>query len=167
MQSTIGFLQTQDQMLSAGTVAPRPRKSMKPVVRSLLETDLYKFTMWQALLHKHPDAQTEYVFVCRNTPAYPLAELCADVEREIDYLCSLRFTEEELDYLRSLRFIKSDFTDFLTLFHFQRKFIHVSTDGDQLDITTKGPQVHVMGFEILYYTSSTNCIFGACRQRQR
>ncbi|MFZ6849088.1 nicotinate phosphoribosyltransferase [Undibacterium sp. RuRC25W] len=121
---------------------------MKPVVRSLLETDLYKFTMWQALLHKHPDAQTEYVFVCRNTPAYPLAELCADVEREIDYLCSLRFTEEELDYLRSLRFIKSDFTDFLTLFHFQRKFIHVSTDGDQLDITTKGPQVHVMGFEI-------------------
>ncbi|MFZ6725091.1 nicotinate phosphoribosyltransferase [Undibacterium sp. MH2W] len=121
---------------------------MKPVVRSLLETDLYKFTMWQALLHKHPDAQTEYVFLCRNTPAYPLAELYADVEREIDYLCTLRFTEEELDYLRSLRFIKSDFTDFLTVFHFQRKFIHVSTQGDQLEIIAKGPQVHVMGFEI-------------------
>ena len=121
---------------------------MRPVVRSLLETDLYKFTMWQALLHKHPDAHTEYAFVCRNTPAYPLAELHTDVEREIDYLCSLRFTESELDYLRSLRFIKSDFTDFLTVFHFQRKFIHVATKGDDLEIIATGPQVHVMGFEI-------------------
>lgn len=121
---------------------------MKPVVQSLLETDLYKFTMWQALLHSHPNAQTEYAFVCRNTPAYPLSDLKNDVERELDQLCALNFTEDELDYLRSLRFIKSDFTDFLTVFHFQRKFIKVSTDGDTLNIVATGPQVHVMGFEI-------------------
>ncbi|BBB64475.1 nicotinate phosphoribosyltransferase [Undibacterium sp. YM2] len=121
---------------------------MKPVVQSLLETDLYKFTMWQALLHSHPNTQTEYAFVCRNSTAYPLAELKEDVERELDHLCALYFTEDELDYLRSLRFIKSDFTDFLTVFHFQRKFIKVSTDGENLQIVATGPQVHVMGYEI-------------------
>ena len=41
-----------------------------PVVRSLLENDLYKFTMWQALLHSHPGAQVEYRFVCRNATAF-------------------------------------------------------------------------------------------------
>ena len=121
---------------------------MTPIVRSLLETDLYKFTMWQALLHRHPDAQTEYAFVCRNTPAYPLAELKAEVERELDHLCTLSFQEDEIDYLRSLRFIKSDFADFLTLFRFQRKFISVDTDGPTLLIKASGPLVHVMGFEI-------------------
>ena len=121
---------------------------MKPVITSLLETDLYKFTMWQALLHSHPDSQTEYRFVCRNTPAYALADLQAEVERELDHLCTLQLTEAELDYLRSLRYIKSDFTDFLALFHFQRKFIRVSTHGDELEIVATGPQVHVMGFEI-------------------
>ncbi|MDY7539668.1 nicotinate phosphoribosyltransferase [Undibacterium sp. RTI2.1] len=121
---------------------------MKPIVTSLLETDLYKFTMWQSLLHSHPNAQTEYAFVCRNTPAYPLSELKADVDRELDHLCALHFAEDELDYLRSLRFIKSDFTDFLTVFHFQRKFIKVTTNGDTLEIVATGPQVHVMGFEI-------------------
>jgi hypothetical protein len=126
----------------------RKEFQMKPVVQSLLETDLYKFTMWQALLHSHPNTQTEYAFVCRNTPAYPLAELKDDVERELDHLCSLKFTEDELDYLRSLRFIKSDFTDFLALFHFQRKFIKVSTNGEQLEIVAAGPQVHVSAFEI-------------------
>ena len=51
---------------------------MQPVITSLLDTDLYKFTMWQAMLHRHPQTQAEYTFVCRNTPAYPLAELLTD-----------------------------------------------------------------------------------------
>jgi nicotinate phosphoribosyltransferase len=121
---------------------------MKPVVSSLLETDLYKFTMWQALLHRHPGAHGEYEFWCRNQPEYPLAELKDEVERELDHLCSLMFTEEEIAYLRSLRFIKSDFADFLTVFRFQRKFIKVETDGPHLRIRATGPVVHVMGFEI-------------------
>ncbi len=121
---------------------------MTPIVRSLLETDLYKFTMWQALLHRHPDAHTEYAFTCRNTPAYPLAELQASVERELDHLCSLTFTEDEVAYVRALRYIKSDFADFLTVFRFQRKFITVETNGPDLVIRARGPLVHVMGFEI-------------------
>jgi nicotinate phosphoribosyltransferase len=120
----------------------------QPIVRSLLETDLYKFTMWQALLHGHPNSITEYEFVCRNTPAYPLAELREAVERELDHLCSISFSEAELNFLRSLRYMKSDFVDFLTVFRFQRKFIDVRTDGDTLVIHASGPQVHVMGFEI-------------------
>ncbi|MBO9689792.1 MAG: nicotinate phosphoribosyltransferase [Mitsuaria chitosanitabida] len=119
-----------------------------PVIRSLLETDLYKFTMWQAMLHRHPQAQAEYRFACRNTPQYPLAELVADLERELDHLCSLTFQKDELDYLRSLRFMRPDFIDLLRIFRFQRDFIHVAADGDKLDIVVRGPQVHVMGFEI-------------------
>jgi nicotinate phosphoribosyltransferase len=125
---------------------------MPPIVHSLLETDLYKFTMWQALLHRHPDAQTEYAFTCRNTPAYPLAQLQADVERELDHLCTLAFADDELAYLRSLRYMKSDFVDFLTVFRFQRKFIHVTVDGETLSIHARGPQVHVTGFEIFVLT---------------
>ncbi|MDR1461985.1 MAG: nicotinate phosphoribosyltransferase [Azoarcus sp.] len=119
-----------------------------PVVQSLLETDLYKFTMWQALLHGHPGIEAEYAFVCRNTPDFPLAELKEDVETELDRLCSMSFLPEELNYLRSLRFLKSDFIDFLSIFRFQRRFITVETAGETLKITAKGPIVHVMGFEI-------------------
>ncbi len=119
-----------------------------PIIGSLLETDLYKFTMWQAMLHRHPQTQTEYRFVCRNTPAFPLAELLPDLQRELDALCALSFQADELSYLRGLRFMKSDFIDFLRIFHFQRDFIRASADGDDLSIIASGPQVHVMGFEI-------------------
>ena len=120
-----------------------------PIIESLLDTDLYKFTMWQAMLHRHPTTQAEYRFACRNATAFPLAELEAEVNAELDHLCSLRFQKDELDYLSSLRYIKSDFVDFLRLFQFQRDFIHVHAAPDgSLQIEAHGPQVHVMGFEI-------------------
>ena len=120
-----------------------------PIIHSLLDTDLYKFTMWQAMLHRHPQTQAEYRFACRNATAYPLAELQAEVNAELDHLCSLRFAPDELEYLASLRYIKSDFVDFLRLFQFQRSFIQVqATPEGGLRIEAQGPQVHVMGFEI-------------------
>ena len=120
----------------------------QPIVTSLLENDLYKFTMWQAILHSHPGAHAEYAFVCRNTPAFALAGLKAEVEAELDHLCSLSFREDELQYLRGLRFMKSDFVDFLSVFRFQRRFVEVRAEGERLVVEARGPMVHVMGFEI-------------------
>ena len=121
---------------------------MTPIISSLLDTDLYKFTMWQAMLHRHPQTEAEYEFVCRTPTAFPLADLLPEVNRELDALCSLRFDQSELDYLASLRFMKSDFIDFLRIFQFQRAFIEAWAEGDTLHIVARGPQVHVMGFEI-------------------
>lgn len=126
-----------------------------PIVKSLLENDLYKFSMWQALMHSHPGARAEYLFTCRNKPEYPLSELAEDVDREVSHLCTMSFRQDELDYLNSLSYIKDDFVDLLALFRFQRRFLDVETRGDELVIRAKGPLVHVMGFEIyvLYIVS--------------
>jgi nicotinate phosphoribosyltransferase len=121
---------------------------MQPVIHSLLDTDLYKFTMWQTMLHRHPQTQAEYTFVCRNEPAYPLAQLADEVNAQLDHLCALSFRADELAYLGSWRFMKSDFIDFLRIFHFQREFISARAVGDKLEIIASGPQVHVMAFEI-------------------
>ncbi len=121
---------------------------MQPIITNLLDTDLYKFTMWQTMLHRHPQTQAEYHFVCRNMPQYPLADLLEEVNAELDQLCSLRFGPADLDYLAGLRFIRSDFVDFLRIFQFQRAFIHAHAEGDALRIVARGPQVHVMAFEI-------------------
>ncbi|PKO26363.1 MAG: nicotinate phosphoribosyltransferase [Betaproteobacteria bacterium HGW-Betaproteobacteria-9] len=121
---------------------------MEPVITSLLDTDLYKYTMWQTMLHRFPQTQAEYSFVCRNAPAYPLAELLPQVNAELDALCALSFREDELAYIGGLRYIKSDFVDFLRIFRFQRNFIEARAEGEHLRIVARGPQVHVMAFEI-------------------
>jgi nicotinate phosphoribosyltransferase len=119
-----------------------------PIIHSLLDDDLYKFTMLQAFLHAYPANQAEYDFLCRNDPAYPLAELRDDVEAQIAHLCTLAFNEDELAHLGSKSYLKSDFVDFLRIFRFQQRYIDVSTEGEYLRVRARGPQIHVSRFEI-------------------
>jgi nicotinate phosphoribosyltransferase len=120
------------------------------IIHSLLDTDLYKFTMMQVVLHHFPGAQVEYRFKCRN-PGIELAPLVDEIREEIAHLCTLRFRERELDYLRSMRFIKSDFVDFLGLFHLNAKYVTVEPSAQhpgEIDITVRGPWLHTILFEI-------------------
>ncbi|OTG69536.1 nicotinate phosphoribosyltransferase [Acinetobacter sp. ANC 4470] len=124
---------------------------MQPIIQSLLDTDLYKFTMLQVVLHKFPQTHSVYHFRCRNLEdtVYPLTDILDDLNEQLDYLCQLKFKEDELLYLRSLRFIKSDFVDYLELFQLKRRFIQASIDPEgRLDIWVEGPMVQAMMFEI-------------------
>ncbi len=124
---------------------------MSAIIHSLLDTDLYKFTMLQVVLHKFPQTDSVYQFRCRNLEdtAYPLVDILDDLNEQLDYLCQLKFKADELEYLRSLRFIKSDFVDYLELFQLKRRFIKASIDDQgRLDIRIEGPMVQAMMFEI-------------------
>ena len=96
---------------------------MQPIIQSLLDTDLYKFTMLQVVLHKFPQTHSVYHFRCRNLEdtVYPLKDILDDLNEQLDHLCQLNFKEDELIYLRRLRFIKSDFVDYLELFQLNEK----------------------------------------------
>lgn len=124
---------------------------MSAILHSLLDTDLYKFTMLQVVLHKFPQTHSVYHFRCRNLEdtQYPLCDILDELNQQLDYLCQLRFQEDELQYLRNLRFIKSDFVDYLELFQLKRRFIHATVDQEgRLDIWIEGPMVQAMMFEI-------------------
>lgn len=120
------------------------------IINSLLDTDLYKFTMMQVVLHHFPGAQVEYRFKCR-TPGVDLRPYIDEINQEIDRLCTLRFADQELAYLRTMRFLKSDFVDFLGLFQMNSKYVSVSpspSDNGEIDITVIGPWLHTILFEI-------------------
>ena len=119
------------------------------IIDSLLDTDLYKFTMMQVVLHHFPGAQVEYVFKCR-TEGVDLAPHGDEIRAGIAELCKLQFREDELAYLRGLRFMKSDFVDFLGLFHFNEKYIQVRRVADQpgIEISIHGPWLHTILYEI-------------------
>ncbi|MBO4121171.1 nicotinate phosphoribosyltransferase [Cupriavidus gilardii] len=120
------------------------------IIQSLLDTDLYKFTMMQVVLHHFPAAQVEYRFKCRNA-GVDLTPYADEIRAQIELLCQLRFTEDELEYLRGFRFIKSDFVDFLGLFQLNAKYVSVGpspTHPGEIDITIRGPWLHTILFEV-------------------
>ena len=122
------------------------------IITSLLDTDLYKFTMMQVVLHQFPAAEVEYRFKCRNAGApgiLPLAPYVNEIREEIRGLCNLRFQDAELAYLKSMRFIKSDFIDFLGLFRLNEKYVSVKAlPSGEIEVSVKGPWLHTILFEI-------------------
>lgn len=122
---------------------------LKPIVISLLDTDLYKFNMDQVIFHKHTDLCGQYYFKCRNKDIVFTEEMCKEINEQIDYLCSLKFKKEELDYLRSIRFIKNDYVEFLRLWYPIRDYVTVTlSETGELSIVVDGPLFSAMQFEI-------------------
>lgn len=120
------------------------------IIRSLLDTDLYKFSMMQVVLHQYPGAEVEYRFKCRN-PGIDLVPCIDEIHAELAHLCSLRFTPDELEYLRSWRYIKSDFVDFLGLFQLNTKYVEIAPSDratGEIEIRIRGPWLHTILFEV-------------------
>ena len=120
-----------------------------PITKSLLDTDLYKFSMGQCVFHQFSKQRpiTRFKFKCRNENK--LASFIDEINKELDYLCNLRFQEDEIEYLRSIPFFSQDFVDFLEMFKLKREYIKtwIGDDG-QLNIECEGPWMQVIWFEV-------------------
>jgi nicotinate phosphoribosyltransferase len=120
---------------------------MEPIIESLLDTDLYKLTMHQAVLHQFPSVDARFKFKCRNKGVKFTKEQFYEIGRQVNHLCSLYFTEDELAYLRTIYFLKPDYIDFLRLFKMDRKYIDISWMDGELIIRISGPWLYTILFE--------------------
>ncbi|PTS82861.1 nicotinate phosphoribosyltransferase [Pseudomonas sp. HMWF032] len=116
------------------------------IVQNLLDTDFYKLTMMQAVLHNYPNAEVEWEFRCRN--AEDLTPYLAEIRYQIERLSELSMSADQLAFLERIPFIKPDFTRFLSLFRFNLRYVHTSIEDGQLCIRLRGPWLHVILYEI-------------------
>ena len=124
-------------------------QDFEPAFLFLSDTDLYKMTMQQTVYHQFPHArEVEFRFRCR-TKDVNLVQHIEEINRQLDWLCTLTYQPYELEYFRSLRYMKSDYVDFLELFRLQRKYINVVQINDtEIDFECRGPWLHTIPFEI-------------------
>ena len=122
---------------------------MKPIITSLLETDLYKFSMGQAIYHQFSEYETSWTFKCRNEGVSFSEEMVEEIKAQIKAYCGLRFTEDELDYLKSITWIKTSYADFLRIWQPRFEDFTISTDGPcGLSIDATGTWLNTSMYEI-------------------
>jgi len=119
------------------------------IINSLLETDLYKFSMGQAIFHQFPTYETTWSFKCRNTDVFFTPEMVEEIKEQIKAYCSLRFHEDELEYLAGIEWFKKSYTDYLRLWQPRYEEFTITTDADcGLSIETEGTWVNTSMYEI-------------------
>lgn len=122
---------------------------MKQIITSLLDNDLYKFSMGQAIYHQFSDYKTTWTFKCRNKDVKFTPEMVEEIKEQIKTYCNLRFTEDELSYLDTIKWIKGSYIDFLRLWSPRYEDFEITTDAEcGLSIETKGTWLNTSMYEI-------------------
>ena len=70
---------------------------LNQVIVSLLETDMYKFSMGQAIYHQFSDYKTTWSFKCRNEDVHFTDEMVDEIKEQIKAYCSLRLQRRSLN----------------------------------------------------------------------
>ena len=119
------------------------------IINSLLETDMYKFSMGQTIFHQFTSYKTTWTFKCRNKDVHFSEEMVEEIRQQIAAFCSLRFTEEELDYLDNITWIKGSYVDFLRLWQPRYEEFTITTDAPcGLSIEAAGTWLNTTMYEI-------------------
>ena len=122
---------------------------LHPIITSLLETDMYKFSMGQCIYHQYSDYKTTWSFKCRNTDVHFTHEMVEEIKAQIKAYCGLRFTEEELKYLNAVKWMKGSYVDFLRLWQPRYEDFVITEDAPcGLTIETFGTWLNTSMYEI-------------------
>lgn len=119
------------------------------IINSLLETDLYKFSMGQAIYHQFPSYKTTWTFKCRNKDVVFTKEMVKEIKEQIKAYCKLQFTEEELEYLKGIQWFKESYIDFLRLWKPRYEDFTITSRGKKgLSIKARGTWLNTSMYEI-------------------
>jgi len=119
------------------------------IINSLLETDMYKFSMGQTIFHQFTSYKTTWTFKCRNKDVHFTDEMVEEIKEQVQAFCQLRFTEEELEYLDNITWIKGTYVDFLRLWQPRYEEFTITTDAPcGLAIDAAGTWLNTSMYEI-------------------
>ena len=112
---------------------------MRRIINSLLDNDLYTFSVCYAYLQKFPRAIGQYNFVDRNNEVYP-AGFAEKLVEQFKMIEDLSISDEEVDFMkRKCYYFPKWFFTFLKGFKMNSSEVSVSQDEEgHLHITITG-----------------------------
>jgi nicotinate phosphoribosyltransferase len=121
---------------------------MDAVITSLLENDLYKFTMQQLIMRTFPKVLVNYEFINRGNTKFPKG-FAHKVREQVKLIGNLSFKKDEIDFFRtSCPFLKNTYLEWLFQFRPNPNHVKISQIDGNLKISIKGPWYQTIYWEV-------------------
>lgn len=122
------------------------------IIESLLDTDLYKFTMQEVVWSQFPNAQVEYAFKCRSR-GIDLSPFADEIREELAAYCRLRLTDDEAAFLKGIRYLKPSYVDALSDLRLSPAHVEITTHPEaapeeRLQVRIRGNWFQTILFEV-------------------
>ena len=137
------------------------------IIQSILDNDLYKFTMQQAVCVKYPKDYVTYKFINRSNVKFP-QDFDKALRKEILEMSNeLYLKKDEKEFLKErCYYFTPVYIDFLEGYKFDPNEVFIEQNGDKLEVEITGPYYRTILWEVpllaiiseLYY-KMTNATF--------
>lgn len=118
-------------------------------ITSLLDNDLYKFTMGQAVAKLYPRAHAVYQFKDRNGLNTFNDKFLQKLKQSIDSLSWVRLTDDEADFLRkACPFIEEWYIQYLRSYKYNPKEVHLWIEDGKLFVEVEGLWMRTIFWEV-------------------
>lgn len=117
-------------------------------MKTLLDNDLYKYTMMQAVWRQYPTTVVRYQFINRRITDVFNLEAVELIRQGVADLAACRLTEAELDFLAQLPFMQPDFIVFLREFQLRAEDVQITFEDGQLALWVAGTWVNTILWEV-------------------
>ena len=108
------------------------------MIKSILDNDLYKFTMQNAVMKLYPHSKVKYIFINRGDDNFP-KNFKTKLEEKINSLSKLQLTLEEEKFLKkTCYFLDPVYIDFLKGYRYDSKEVKITQRGKKLSIEIEG-----------------------------
>jgi nicotinate phosphoribosyltransferase len=130
------------------------------MIESLLDTDLYKLTMQQAVRRRFPGEPAVYALIERGGTARFSGECVALIRRAVAGMGELRLSGDERDWLAETGWFGEDYLDWLSDYRFDPGEIRIDHDDeDRLSIHAEGPWARTILWEVPLLATVTEAYF--------
>lgn len=111
---------------------------MEQIINSLLDTDLYKITMQNAVLKKFPKSYVKYSFILRNPVDFPDG-FALELRNQLKMMESIKMTKDEKKWLSmNCYYLDPSYIDFLSGYEYDSSEVGIVQDGGDLTINIEG-----------------------------
>jgi len=122
---------------------------MVPLINSLLDNDLYKFSMQMAVVKKFPRAIVKYSFINRGNTKFP-KEMKKFLKEQLLYMIGLKLTKDEKLWLtKTCPFFEPAYLDFLEGYRYDSNEVKIDlTNEGELKIGIEGFWYRIILWEV-------------------
>lgn len=120
----------------------------KPILESILDTDVYSFSMGEFFWRRLRNAEGIDRLVNRKHIVFP-PKFDWAMRAQIEMMADLTVKEAEIQYLESAwPFLKRDYSKWFRTFRYDPKMVTVKQTGGDLDIQIEGPEYLKVYYEV-------------------
>ena len=119
----------------------------EPIIKSMLDDDLYKINMGSVVFHLFPNAWVTYEFINRGKTIFP-SGFAKELKEQVQAVAAIRLTAAEALWMQSIPYLRRTYIEWMRGYQMNPEEVLINQTAGILSIKIEGPWYRTIYWEV-------------------